>query len=227
MTHIDAEQLLVKLNSGKSIPDDNIAEIAAFLEEIAGDPAIEDRVSFDEVYNLILVLGRAKATAYRNLVARYLEIKDPLTAALALEILCLEWNGLEEYIEQVFHFALGVSWDEDDDLSLMAIKVLGEYLHIELSQNNTLPAIGRSLELLLFLFEDKNGEQWVRQAAYVSLLRAAGYDWEQVPSECAMLNLEKGSDDIDWSVVNQSREKLSKFSVISSSSSNISSRPAI
>ena len=54
------------------------------------------------------------------------------------------------------------------------------------------------LELLFSVFEDQDADCFTRQAAYCSLLRVAGTDWEQCPSEFAQLNLDKGSQDVRW-----------------------------
>ena len=228
---MDPEKLLLSINSGKGIKDDDLEEIAHILQLIEADEKVAKRVSWDDRYNMILVVGRANAQQYRNLLEGYLDSSyDPLTVALVLEILCVEWGGTDDYLERVLTFALGVSWDEDDDVRLIAVKIIGEFIRRRLREvrrdqvdaaKELPPVLARSIELLLSLFDDTELPPWTLQGIYFALSRAAGRSWDEIPSECAALDLTEESEDID-------REMLQGLQqLVSDSSSSGTSIPEL
>ena len=205
---IDPEKMLISINSGQGITDNELKKVATLLESV--DENLEGiGLSVDDIYSLLLVIARARAEQYRYLFERFLESKDAFTVSMILETLCLDWGYTEEYLERILNFALSVSWDEEDDVQLMAVKILGEYLHSELhikknkgTENKDLSKwVQPVMELLYGVFCDGNAQNWVRQGAYYALCRAYGRQWAELPGECAVLELVEGSVDIDWGML--------------------------
>ena len=193
----------MKLSTGKRLTAAEVRGVVELLESASEETGLDDS------YTCLLIVGRAGLTEQRRLVERYLETKDPLTVSLALEILCLQWQTTEDYLERALDFALGVSWDTDDDVRGMSLRVLGEYLRSSWSG-----AVPRScsdkqlkvLGLVLSVFDDDSLDPLVRQAAYNALCRAGGKEWEELPSECVLLDLSAGSADVDWTLMNNLRQ---------------------
>lgn len=218
---MDSDKLLVKLSLGKALNSDEIRDLVGVLEAV--EPGESHCLQFaDDIYGAILVIGKSGERSHHQLLAKHLQGTDSQTVSLILEILCLQWGMSEDYIEWVFRFVVGVAWDIDEDVRKTAIKILGEYLA---ERYNLSPKIKKGqvdkggdtvqgselekgaawrernqglLELLFSVFEDQDTDSFTRQAAYCSLLRVAGTDWEQCPSEFAQLNLDKGSQDVRW-----------------------------
>lgn len=200
---LDPERLLLKVNSGEALDAKILSEVAATIEDSLSDNPGR-KASVDDVYSLLLVLGRADARAHLRTLERFLEQRDPYVVSLVLEILCLQWRTTAEYVERVIHFALGVSWDEDDDVRHTALKILGEYLHEGAGKPNVAAEV---LALLLSTFSDSTLDRWTRQQAYFALCRAGGKDWSELPSECKILDLRDGSQDIDWPLIDSLSNK--------------------
>ena len=200
---MDPERLLLKLSTGKRLTAAEVRSVVEVLEGSSEDSGLDDS------YSCLLIIGRAELKEHRRLVERHLETKDPLTVSLALEILCLQWRTTEDYLERALDFALGVSWDEDDDVRGMSLRILGEYLRD--AWNEVIPTSGsdkqlKVLGLVLSVFDDDALDPLVRQAAYNSLCRAAGKPWEELPSECVLLDLAVGSKDVDWTMLERLRQ---------------------
>ncbi|MCC6954050.1 MAG: hypothetical protein IT290_08025 [Deltaproteobacteria bacterium] len=209
---VDADQLLGKIASGKTLKDDELKEI---VELLSGDfLGVEGgELTLDEVYELLLVLGKAKAVSERRVLEKYLDCQEPQTVSLVLDILCGEWGFTEEYTEYLLNFSLGQSWDAEGDVQVVAIKLLGEHLHRNAPKMRGTKGgkgaltdaqkkrCGEIFSLLDQHFRDPDMDSIIRKTAYYSLCRAAGREWEQIPSEFARLNLEPGSPDVDWGVI--------------------------
>lgn len=205
---IDPEKLLISINSGEGITETELKKVGTLLESV--DENLEGLgLSVDEIYSLLLVIARSRGEKYRYLMERFLESKDAFTVSMILETLCLDWGYTEEYLERILNFALSVSWDNEADVQLTAVKILGEYLHSELHVEKAKGSKGEGvskwmqpvMELLFGVFQDEHGQSWVRQAAYYAICRAYGKQWAELPGECAVLDLSKESTDIDWEML--------------------------
>ncbi|MCB0322044.1 MAG: hypothetical protein KDD69_00680 [Bdellovibrionales bacterium] len=198
----DPEKLLLRLSDGDGLSREEIDEIVELLRQLESED-IGRKLSVDDVYSYLVVLGRAEQKQYRHVIEKFLDVRDALTVALVLETLCLRWDCTDEYLERVVSFALGVAWDEDQDVQQAAIKILGEFLHTAIGVDAT--ALGdrqrEVLELLLNLLRDDSLEHWTRQSSYFALCRAAGKDWEELPNDCVLLDLTEGSTDLDHEVL--------------------------
>lgn len=231
---LDPEKLLVRISDGETLSSEEVEELAEVLRAVDAAEVGRKR-SVDEIYSYIVVVGRAKLTSLQHSIEKFLDVRDALTVALVLETLCLEWKATDAYLERVISFALGVSWDEDQDVQQAAIKILGEYLfetlapslHGETSDLRLSPPQHRVLELLLSIFSDPELESWTRQSSYFSLCRADGRDWDRIPSECVQLRFEKGTKDIDWSMIEGLEEVLTHYSSEEESESSSSSGRAL
>lgn len=229
---MDAEKFLVKLSLGKPLSAEESGEVLDVLRTvIPGDPGSSQFA--EDVYGAVLVLGKSALREHHQLIARHLDGTDPQTVSLILEILCLQWDMTEDYIEWVFRFAVGSSWDFEEDVRRAAIKVLGEYLRDRYSiprppANGTNDAAlknghrrsgessseetwrarnGELLDLLLGIFEDDEVDPFTRQAAYSALLRVAGQAWEDLPSEYGLIAFGESSPDIDRGILARLRER--------------------
>jgi hypothetical protein len=131
VSEIDPEKLLHELAGGHKLSRKDVAEVRQALEAAAPGEEGED-ASTDEAYSWIVIASKAELRELRTIIERYLIAGDPLTAALALETLCLHWNATDNYLERVVSFALGVTWDYENDIRHEAFKVLGEYLREQL-----------------------------------------------------------------------------------------------
>ncbi len=200
MKALDPETLLLRLNSGKGIREDELFQVLSLLKVAAEDGS---ELPLDELYTWILVVGRAKHKQAAKLLEKFLSSQDPETVALVLQILCEEWGKTEEHMEHLLRIALGAAWDHDGDAQRTAIRVLGEHLRDRLKGNSrALSALDKQIvKTILETFSDSSEERQTRQSSYFSLLRASGKEWESIPSEFARLDFGSGSPDIDWSVV--------------------------
>ncbi len=207
---IDPERLLFRLNSGEQLKAEELEAVVTMLQSVE-DPNQIRALSIDDIYSLLLVIGRARSYEHRHLLETHLESKDPATVSLVLDILCNSWQLTAEYLERLLSFSLGVSWDTDEDVRQTAIRALGEYL-FDAQTNPDFKIFSapqrRVLELLLGIFEDSSVDQWSRQITYFALCRAARLDWEQIPSECSRLNLEDDSEEIDREMLARLKKEL-------------------
>ena len=206
---MDPEKLLVKISLGKKLSEKELDDLRDALERIElkhlGKAGL-----MDQAYALVHLISKAGLKQFAYLIEPYLEAKDSLLVALVLETLCLQWKEREGYIERVIDFALGSGWDEDEDVRETALKILGEYLR------ETLPASGgrpaekprRVLELLLSTVQDSEVSDACRQSAYSALSRAAGKEWEELPSEYAALDFGPESKDLDQPMLHKLSETL-------------------
>ena len=211
---IDPEKLLVQLNSKEEVSEEDLAEVARLLE-ISASGETPRELSLDDIYALLLVLGRAKRYEYRYLLEQELERQDPFTVVLVLELLCLEWGNIEAYDARVLHYAFGVSWDEEGDVRTCSLKVLGEHLFnvLPTKPDSKVSSLDKQIiDLLLATLADEDEDPWLRQQAYFSLCRARKKDWEEIPCEQVLMDLGKESKDIDDEVLSYLREVISSKS---------------
>ncbi len=217
---LDAEEILNRINSGEAPEEEEVEAIVATLELVrverdyvrgdtgtitlgSGRQAQVRMPGVDETYSLIKVMGRANLKDQRGVLESFLKHEDPLIVSLVIEILCLNWELTEDYLEQVVNFALGVAWDEEYDVADTAIRVLGEFLA---GGEESGPEAPQVKKLLSELFEDKRSDHWIRQRCYFSMLRASGKAWEEIPSECSLIEFSRDNPEVQWSVIDQFKE---------------------
>lgn len=199
---MDPEKLLNEINKGKGISEEVLLEVVELLSKDC-----QKTLSADDIYSYISILGVAEAKSHRHLLEKFIDYKDPLTVVKVLKILCSDWGFGAEYLERVISFALGVSWDEEDDLRQAAMGILGEFLHGVDSDDDVHKDQRRQVTDLLFsVFEDKQLDVLSRISAYRALCRAAKLSWEDITAECMMIDVESGSKDIDWEVLKKLRK---------------------
>lgn len=210
---MEAEELLLRVNSGEALSERELREVAEQLE-LVDSPEIIRKPSYDDAYSLLLVLSRARAKQYRHIVERFLNSEDSITVSLVLETLCLDWQETEAYLERVVHFALGDSADGEDDIRQTSIRILGEYLaETRLATTRELAARAEDrrrqiLMLLLSYVEDDMTDTVTRTASYRALLRAAGFKDLDIPSPFSQLDFAQNSEDIRWDIVSEFRAEL-------------------
>lgn len=202
---MDVDALLSKIGAGRKLKPAELAEVVELLS--SGEEEIKKHnLTLDDIYSLLVVLGKTGLLQYRPLLERYLDSEDALTVSYVLETLCLDWNLVDEYVERLGSFALGNSWDTEDDVRQIALKCLGEYLYAKTVTGDKSVRPGRFLELILGIFDDDESEHRTRQSAYYALLRAFGKPWEEIPSEFARLDLSESSKELDRSVIDGARD---------------------
>lgn len=223
---LDAEKLLLEISEGKELPEEQISYVVDSLNAV--DTTDLGRVpSIDDLYAYLVVIGKLKRFEHRVILERYLDATDVLTVSQVLETLCFEWGATADYLERVFNFALGVGWDLDDDVRLSAIRILGEFVVGSCAPPDSgLPAStavpeshGQVIELLIGIFDDTDSQPWTKQQAYLSLCRACGKSWQDLPGDCSALDFSEGSDEIDWQLVDRCRDHCRALCVPASSES--------
>ena len=197
--HLDPEKMLLSITDGNPLNEQEINYIIELIVRFLDTTSLARPPSIDDLYSYIRVLAKAHAYKSKSTLESLLEYHDTLTAALVLETLCLEWKFFDEYIERVIQFAVGVSWDPEEDLKQIALKILGEFLfdsmsakiskkpnYIVLETLTTKELL--ALDFLYTSFYDSTLEFWSRQTAYYGLCRAVGIPWEVLPAECVALD---------------------------------------
>ena len=221
---LDADKMLVEINSGNSLSGETLARVASYLESIDLNEAAG--LDLDNMYALLLVLGRAKSYEHGYLFEKFFELHDAMTAVMILETLCIDWDKTDEYLEHVLRFALGAAWDEDDDVRQLSLKIIGEHVRSLRLEGETNPSqfhhMKRLIELLLRTFEDESLDPWVRQAAYRAIGRIAMKDWEELPGECSVPNFDPASGSFDPEIVEGGVQLVSELSSNSAASSSTS-----
>lgn len=139
------------------------------------------------IYQGLLVIGRADARDYRELVEQFLCFRsDPMIARLALLVLCGYWNMAAEYLHVLRQFIQKVDWDPDDDVRLMAMSCAGEFLRTSLNKS--------LMQDVLEVFQREGEPQTVREVAYRSLARAVGMAYNDLPSAARHFDLNRDTD---------------------------------
>lgn len=172
----DAE-LLHRAKWGTTTP----AEVDGVARSLMSDDPERDP------YTLIHILGRSGAVLYEDLVARYLNAEsDPMLARIALQALCSHWDLASKYRSEVFRFARGEPWDDEQDVQLIALSAAGEMLRAGPDRE--------LLRLLMDVFEVPNTPQSVRESVYCALARAFGLEWTELPPASRNMDFEKDVD---------------------------------
>lgn len=139
-----------------------------------------DPESTEERYRLLYILGRGGDPSLLPVVEPFLDSPDePMLARLALEILCHMWDLYDRYRDEIIRFIIGVSWDEDEDVKLMAISCAGS-----LVQEHPDPEL---IRLLIWVAESPDEDDVNTQVALRALARATGFAWSDLPQVSAGL----------------------------------------
>ena len=174
-------------------------ELSTTEQDAVAKALLSDTPSLDR-YTLLLALGRAMAKQHRAVVEAFLQDEtDPMLARLALQILCNFWSETERYIPFVERAITGLDWDDDEDVRQMATSVAGEYLREAAN-----PAL---LALLIAMVEDESEDEFTRADAYLSLARAMGKEWNELPPLSGLPPLE---DLLEVEVLEAARARLAQ-----------------
>jgi len=152
-----------------------------------------------DLYTVIHAIGKAELKQYKEKLESFLDYpREPLISAITVKVLCGFWELTDQYIDVILKFIQGVEWDEDEDVKLESLNVIGNYLI-----NNKVPHI---IQLILETFENEDNFNAVRSAAYISLGRAFGKTWHELPLASKPMNFDT---DVDFAVLNQARAIVS------------------
>jgi hypothetical protein len=115
---LDVADLVNRAKEG-AVSTGELRAIADRLEDGAGS----------DTYRLLYVIARMGAREYEELLAGYMRYsEDPQVAALALSVLCVQWERCHLYRDRLLDALAGVPWDQFDELKQAAISAAGEYL---------------------------------------------------------------------------------------------------
>jgi len=185
---MNADDYLTKATKSKLTPN----EVKDLVHAIRNET--------DDVYTLLLALGRAWAIQYKDLVEKYLICpENTMLSRLAIQILCKYWDLGQNYIGHIQAAAKGFTWDDEDDVRLMAISCLG-YIY---TQN-------KSVELLRQLYEiwkNEAEDKMARESSYLAMGEALGYKYDQLPPASRHFDVKK---DIDLEVIKKVESLLKK-----------------
>jgi hypothetical protein len=144
--------------------------------------SIKDPATKADPYTLLHIIGRAMDTSHEDLVVSYLECpEDPMLSRLALQILCDYWGLMSKYISYVRKFLSGVEWDVEDDVRQIAASIAGEFVRTTTWDRDLFRA-------LLDIATNEDDLPEMRVTAIVSLSRALGYGWDDIPSITSKTN---------------------------------------
>jgi hypothetical protein len=167
---------LIGKATNSSLEPNELHEVVSCLEANSCDP-----------YDALLIIGRAGAIQYRDIVAGYLNGRDnPMLARLALMILCRYWKLTGEYKDILETFVRKVEWDDEDDIRVLAISITGSLLAIHPD--------GELLKLIIRIFRDPSEPQLIREVAYCALAEASGKTPAELPSAARHFDLERDVD---------------------------------
>ncbi|MEO3865083.1 HEAT repeat domain-containing protein [Rheinheimera fenheensis] len=148
-----------------------------------------------DLYTLIHAIGKAELKQYKGELESFLDYpNDPLISAITVRVLCGFWGLTDQYIDTIVKLLKGVDWDEDEDVKLEALSIIGNYLI-----KNRSPKI---IKLILEIFENEENFNAVRSAAYCSLGRAFGKSWDELPAASKPMNFDT---DVDSSIIEQAK----------------------
>jgi len=147
-----------------TITAEELSKVASSLQARKGD-----------IYEHILVLGRACATQFREDVESFLTCEDdPMLARLALQVLCCYWDLAQEYASEIKQFVSKIDWDEDEDVRVMAVSCSVSLL-ASAQHNDLLTEVYR-------IATDTREDAVIRQAAYEALAISAGKNILELPT---------------------------------------------
>lgn len=136
------------------------------------------------LYTLLHILGRSEAIEHHALMETFLYYpEEPMITRIALKSLCNDFGLTKNYLDLLKKFILGVDWDEEDDVRLIAISIAGTYIN-ETGDTTLLP-------LLLAIYENENEDNSFRNVAYEALARATGIKSIDLPSARKVKVLER------------------------------------
>lgn len=151
-----------------------------------------------DLYTVIHAVGKAELIQYQDRLEKFLiSPNDPLISAITIRVLCGYWELTEQYIDIIVEIIQGVEWDEDEDVKLEALNVIGSYLF-----EHKDPYI---FGLIIGILEDEDNFNAVRSAAYTSLGRAFGRSRNELPPASRPMNFDT---DVDPSIILQAKAVL-------------------
>ena len=188
---MNTDKLLLKAKEG-TITDQEIQQVVSALKQ--------QNDKYDK-YTLIHIIGRSFKSEYEPLVASYLHSpEDPMLARIALISLCDYFGKTEKYLVDVLQFINGVHWDDEEDVRLVAISAVGEFLRRQDQKDKFV------LTLLIDIFDNSQESEIIKGCVYSALGRAYGLDWNELPLASQTLDFDK---DINHEILEQVKNDIS------------------
>jgi hypothetical protein len=143
-------------------------EITYLVQIIKDSKPGEDRY----LYQAIHALGLGGAKQYRKLIEGFLYYpSNPMVSGIALKALCIYWNFIHDYLDELKQFVKGVEWDvELEDTRIIALAISGEFL-----RRKSCPDL---LRVLVSVLEGNDIDEIIMDSVYSALARAVGQEWD-------------------------------------------------
>ncbi|KID31944.1 hypothetical protein HQ32_00826 [Prauserella sp. Am3] len=117
---LDLEQLLQQAKAGELTP----REIGLVEESLA------EGLSGSDAYRALMIVGMVAAPARNtDVVARYLDDRDPTVAAQALHVLSDVWGRARDHRDAMLRLLRGIPGDEAGHATTQALNSAARYLH--------------------------------------------------------------------------------------------------
>ena len=197
---INPEELLSKVSKGSQLSAEEVEQAVLALKSWYEDKPRENSVN--DLYAYLVLLKVSDLKEHHKLVSSFLREKDALIVSLVIEILCMNWNLTEEYLQHIISIAVGLSWDVDGDAREQAIKVLGEYLNQKKEKDSKI------LELLFGILEDQKNDLFLRKTAYNSINRAMDVEWEDLPADCTLIEFDKEDKAVNYDLLKKAKNLI-------------------
>jgi hypothetical protein len=143
---------------------------------------MEHQETFEELGWQILAMQFAGDARYRRAIERYFDQRHMLSEVnRALQVLCFNWNLIEDYLDWVLSFIEGVDWDLRNGVQVVrseAFILAGWYLRSNRSRE--------LLGLVLRIARDETEHPISRGDAGLALMSASGILPQHVPLELAL-----------------------------------------
>lgn len=157
----------------KRITEKEVAEVMQRIQEYLDDDRLQDDYDLSGLLQTLAYHGALTGVKpeYWELVEKFLVYpRSPYISWTALNILCSDWDLLSKYIDRVKSFLKGENWDENGEVRIQAMGLVGRYFKETQDKE--------SLESLFRIFENKQEEIFERQVALESIGSAFGIDWK-------------------------------------------------
>jgi len=126
----------------------------------------------NDLYHYLYMLGISKKYEYEYIFEKHLKnYEKPEIIKISLQTLCRFWNKTDKYINYVLEYYKQNDWDDFGDTRLMAISILGDYLHTKKKLDDQDKLV---IKNLLINFNNADNDETLRRSCYEALVSASG-----------------------------------------------------
>lgn len=160
---MDLEKLLIKSTSEHAISSEEAQGLIQYGQGIIKKIVKGQTNLIDELFDVITIVRKANLREQMGMLEAVLDIQEPMTSALVIEIIASDWDQLSAIMERVISYALGVNWDVEGDLQEVAVNVLVNYLARHVQERSQL--VLQIVKLLSSLIDGPVNHAWVSSVA--------------------------------------------------------------